>query len=42
MGQLGSYEGQSKLELSGKGQRKLKLSGTVNECKPLVDGLSAV
>jgi len=34
-GYFGSYGGQSKFELRGKGERKLKLSGNGNECKPL-------
>jgi hypothetical protein len=33
---------QSKLKLSGRGQRKLKLSGNGNECKPLPSGQRGV
>jgi hypothetical protein len=37
-GQVGLCVGQSKLELSGKGQSTLKMSGNGNECKPLRAG----
>jgi hypothetical protein len=42
LGYTYEYGGHSQIKLSRKGQSKLKLSGSGNECKPLADGKDEV